>query len=304
MGSISIPPLSNTHWELLVRSQFLVKPRPPPKGTSLCGQTAIITGGNSGIGLETAHEFLELGVKHLILGVRSVKKGEEVAIPMREAHPEAKVEVWPLDMLSYQSIQEFAERCTQLSRLDIAILNAAFTQKEFKINPSTKHEEVFQVNYLSTALLAILLLPTLKAKSPTGTPGRLTLVCSGTALASKFPNRDAVPLIPSFDDGTGWDLFAANDRYGTSKTLVQMLTHKLGELVPREDVLINTVDPGLTGGSGLFRDAKGPLLWAIKLWLLVAARTLRQAAWTYVDAAVVKGEATHGSYLMNLEIYP
>jgi hypothetical protein len=56
-------------------------------------------------------------------------------------------------------------------------------------------------------LLTVLLLPILKAKrAPDGAPGRITVVSAALSLAAKFPNRTAVPLLPSFDDSKvrGW----------------------------------------------------------------------------------------------------
>jgi NAD(P)-dependent dehydrogenase (short-subunit alcohol dehydrogenase family) len=67
-------------------------------------------------------------------------------------------------------------------------MNAAFSNLEFSTNTTTGHEQMFQVNYLSTALLSILLLPILKNKSPPQTPGRLTLVSSTLGQRAKFPN--------------------------------------------------------------------------------------------------------------------
>lgn len=65
--------------------------------------------------------------------------------------------------------KEFAAQAEQdLSRLDIVILNARVFGSGFNIVPETGHENSVQVNYLSTMLLSILLLPVLKIKSPEG----------------------------------------------------------------------------------------------------------------------------------------
>ena len=304
MASINLPAPKYSQFQLFVKTQFQTKPRPPPESTSLVGQTAIVTGSNIGIGYECVRKFLDLGLSHAILAVRSVKKGEQAAVQLRKAHPKAKIEIWPLDMLSYDSIQKFAQRCATLQRLDIAVLNAAVGNPNFRINPSTGHEEAFQVNYLSTALLATLLLPVLKAKSPPNTPGRLSLVSSGLALIAPFANRDAVPLIPSFDDPKGWNLSAASDRYSTTKTMVLELVLKLSAYVSAEDVIVNAVDPGYTAGTGLDRNAPGWVKPILRILKSLAARSTKQAAWTYVDAAAVRGAETHGSFVMNWEIYP
>lgn len=82
------------------------------------------------------------------------------------------------------------------------------------------YEEAIQVNYLSTALLTILLLPILKAKSPAGSPSRLTIAGAALALAAKFPNKNEDPLLPSFDDPK---TFNGIDRYNTSKLLAHII---------------------------------------------------------------------------------
>ena len=304
MTSAALSPSTKSGFGQFVETTF-TRPKRPPSNLSLAGKTAIITGSNVGIGLEAARVFLDLHLSYIILAVRSVEKGERAATGLRNTHPNAKVEVWTLDMLSYVSIQDFAKRCSALPRLDVVILNAAVTKLEFSINPSTKHEEAFQVNYLSTALLAILLLPILKDKKSQGAPGRLSIVSSGLALQSVFPNRDTVPLVPSFDDPSSWNgLPAARERYAVTKTLELMLMLKLSQHFSADEVVINAVDPGFTAGTMLHRDKSLPLWLFIKLLMALTARSPEQAAWTYVDALAVKGAESHGSFVMNWEIYP
>jgi NAD(P)-dependent dehydrogenase (short-subunit alcohol dehydrogenase family) len=105
-------------------------------------------------------------------------------------------------MESYDSIQAFARRAdAELSSLDIAILNAGMQAADFNIIPSTGHEKLIQVNYLSTMLLGILLLPLLKANSPLG-PGRLTIINSGTARGATI-SESAVPVLHALTTSLG-----------------------------------------------------------------------------------------------------
>lgn len=296
-------PLGDAPMKLFIKSQFHTKSRPIPSSTSFAEQTVIVTGSNSGIGLATCKAMLDHNLIHLVMAVRTITKGEAAAAPLRKAYPKARIDIWALDMSSYNSIQSFVRRCTtELPRLDRAILNAGITQEAFKrCDGPDGHEEIFQVNYLSTALLAILLLPILKPgnNSSTRGPGRLTIVSSGLGLISKFPNRDAAPLIPSFDDPAGWGVAAASERYNTSKTLVLMLVQKLGEIISSEDVIINAVDPGMVGGSGLHSNVSVPVRAVMGIMKAIAARSLKEGASTYVDAVAVKQEESHGSFIMD-----
>jgi hypothetical protein len=183
-------------------NQFKVKIPLPTRSKygSLDGKVAIITGANTGLGLESAKQLLTLGLSHLIVAVRSIEKGKAAASQLKLANPKATIDVWDLDMESYASIQSFAERCKTLPHIDYTILNAGLGPLKFSTTKATGHEKAIQVNFLSTVLLTILLLPILKAKGTRDKPARLTIINSVTAHLCKFPNRDQRPLIPSFDD--------------------------------------------------------------------------------------------------------
>ncbi|KAJ5018511.1 Short-chain dehydrogenase/reductase tropG [Colletotrichum sp. SAR 10_99] len=249
----------------------------PPNDLSLSGQTAIITGSNAGIGLTCAEMLLEHKLSHLIMAVRSQKKGEEAASKLRQTHPSANIEVWPLDMMSYDSIQQFVDRCATLPRIDFVILNAGIVKEHFQLS-RYGHEESIQVNYLSTALLAILLLPVLKAKKVDGKARTLSIVNSGTSLMANFKEAD--------------------------KILGQCFMIKIAEYVRKEDVVVNLVDPGLTKGTNLHTNLSGILKAFMGAAKSLTGRSLEKAASTYVNAAVVRGEETHGSFLMDWEISP
>ncbi|KAF4781107.1 short-chain dehydrogenase [Colletotrichum scovillei] len=299
-SSLELTPLTMGPGRLFLNSQFCATVRTPPKDLSLSGKTAIVSGANIGLGFTAARQLLDHNLSRLIIAVRSAERGEAAAKTLRESHPDATVEVWSLDMLSYKSIQDFANRCSTLPRIDYVILNAGMVQEDFRLSPAG-HEQVFQVNYLSTALLAILLLPVLKSKKASDQPSRLTIVNSGTAFMAKFPEQDKTPMIPAFDDEKS---FNATDRYSTSKLLGHFFIIKLAEHVRREDVVVNLVDPGLCKGSGLHRHVGSLIKTIAEVGKSLTGRTLEVGASTYLDAAVVRGEETHGSYLMDWKIFP
>ncbi|KAI1138437.1 NAD(P)-binding protein [Hypoxylon sp. FL0543] len=284
------------------KNQFHSKPQYPPKDTDLSEKVAIITGGNTGLGFEAATQLLSYKLGTLILAVRSNAKGEAAAIKLRTRYAKAKIDVWPLDMGSYESIQAFARRVdSQLPRLDMAILNAGVSKLEFGTVPSTGHEETVQINYLSTVLLAVLLLPALKSKSPPGIPGRLTIASAALTLVAKFPNRHESPLLPSFDDPKYWD---PNDQYCSSKLLMHLFVWKLVDYVSADDVIVNLADPGFVKGTELGRDVSGGQRVGLAVFASLTGRSKKHGASTYIDAVLNKGKDSHGGFIMSWQIHP
>ncbi|KAI0424455.1 hypothetical protein F5Y09DRAFT_139380 [Xylaria sp. FL1042] len=284
-------------------NQFRAHPQWPSTSTDLSNQTAIVTGSNTGLGYEASIQLLRLKLSHLILAVRSRERGEAAASTMRKQFPKAKIEVWMLDMCSYESIQSFAKKVeTSLSRIDIVILNAGLTRLEYHKVDSTGHEEVLQVNYLSTIFLAILLLPTLKAKHPPGHPAHLTIVSAALTLNCKFAQKHKNPLFPALDDPKNFD---REDAYIVSKVLAQMFLWNLVDYVSADDVIVNLADPAFVRGTEFARDVKGPVLRGFFiLFGLLTGRTPPVGASCLVDAVVNKGKESHGCFLMSWKIHP
>ncbi|KAI0437182.1 hypothetical protein F4803DRAFT_539856 [Xylaria telfairii] len=268
----------------------------PTSAGDLVGKTAIVTGSNSGIGLECARQFLDRGLSKLILAVRDEKRGaiaREDLASGRALEPDT-IEVWPLDYSSYDSVTSFAKRANGLKHLDVAVLNAGVYRIPHAVLP-TGHEEDIQVNYLSTALLAILLLPILEARRrPENSPGRLTVVSSSVAAWSRFKPQDGRPLLTSLDE----PILDHHQRYCTSKLLGQLFLTELTRRVPPSVAIVNHVNPGLCYGSGLARDGAGTLLGFIVGFVFrIFGRSCVSGARSIVDAAVNHNEEVHGEYL-------
>ena len=305
-GSKDMPPLRN-FGAVFWRNQFRTKidlPN-PAKLSSLQGKVAVVTGANSGLGYEAGRLLLTLGLSHLVLGVRSLEKGKQAALALQPANPMAKLDVWLLDMEHYDSVSAFAGRCdAELPRVDFTVLNAGLSKTTFTKAKSTGHETTIQVNHFSTALLTVLLLPILKSKADgNGPPPRMTIVNSLTAHLCKFSNRNERPLLSSFDDTTAVP-FDAQERYGVSKLLNQLFVVKLADRVNPRDVIINMVDPGLTKGTKLSRDASGLIRVAANLFFNVCGRPLDRGAATYIYALMEVGVESHGCFLMSNKISP
>ena len=303
VGSKDLKPSTDSFGKVFFHNQFRAKPQWPSPETSLSGATAIVSGSNTGLGYEAAHQLLGLKLSRLIMAVRSLDRGEAAAAKLRRQYPKASIEVWQLNMSAYDSIQAFAARvANHLSRVDIVILNAGVISFTFKKVESTGHGELLQVNYLSTMLLAILLLPTLKAKGPPdGRPAHLTVVSAALTLAAKFAERDSIPLLKAFDDPKRFD---REETYNSSKLLAHMFLWNLVDYVSADNVIVNLADPAWCKGTELTRDVTRGMKVGVAIFGALTGRSPEVGASCFVDAVVNKGKESHGCFIMSWQIHP
>lgn len=154
-------------------------------------QTIIVTGANIGLGFEAAKHFVRLGAEKVILAVRSVSKGEAAQKAIEDSTGRVGVAVvWELDLGSYRSVKEFADKAGGLARLDAVVENAGIAAMDFNILED--NESTITVNVVSTFLLALLLLPKLQESGRIfSTVPRLTIVSSSVHEWAKFEERKA-----------------------------------------------------------------------------------------------------------------
>ncbi|MDE0232464.1 MAG: oxidoreductase [bacterium] len=90
----------------------------------LAGRVAVVTGANSGIGLETVRELARRGAR-TILACRSEERGRRGIGELQAEMPDSSVELMKLDLGSLSSIQAFAHDFARgHTRLDMLINNA------------------------------------------------------------------------------------------------------------------------------------------------------------------------------------
>jgi len=124
------------------------------------GRTAVVTGANSGLGAVTALELARKGA-HVVLAVRTPAKGETAAQEIRDAVPDANVEVQELDLSSLESVRTFATGLTgKLPKLDLLVNNAGIMMTP-QSRTADGHELQFGTNHLGHFALTGLLLETL-----------------------------------------------------------------------------------------------------------------------------------------------
>lgn len=280
----------------------------PLPGESVAGKTIVVTGANVGLGLEASVHVANKEPTLLIATCRDTVKCEQTVKILRERYAgsrPASLDSWPLDLSSFDNVRSFADRFVAEGpeRLNVLVANAG-TFNPVYTRTQDDWEVMLQVNYLSTALLSILLLPHLLRSATHDDPSRLVLVSSlGHYLAE-----------PMLTDSQNWDhiLGAISAKkfgvsgYNLSKMLQVAFVRELGARLPSPTPLVITaVNPGLCHSS-LQRELEKYRLLRMVLgfvkWLL-RARTSEMGSRNLVYAALAtNAQDLHGRYMSSCEI--
>lgn len=125
------------------------------------GRIAVVTGANSGIGLETVRVLARKGA-HVVLAVRNREKGEAARADITRAEPQAKVAVEHLDLANLESVETFADEFGAThQRFDLLINNAGVMVPPFG-HTADGFEQQFGINHLGHFALTGRLLPLLQ----------------------------------------------------------------------------------------------------------------------------------------------
>ncbi|MCJ1466984.1 hypothetical protein MMC07_005606 [Pseudocyphellaria aurata] len=270
---------------------------PAPITTSFADKTAIVTGTNTGVGYEAALKYVELGASTVILAVRSMNKGERAKeLIEKKTQRRDVLQVWELDMDSYQSIDDFAKRADrELDLLDVVVLNAGVVCKKFTLL-AQGWEKMLQINTLSTALLALLLTPKLRASGTAFSPAHLNIVSSTGHLNTKVKPAERSQRLHSYNTEKG---FSTLGQFNFSKLAMMWITRELAKRCLGPDgsplVIINDTCPGSCRTDGL-RDFSNPIeSLLISIVQILLFRTAEQGARTLVGATAL-GEESHGRW--------
>ena len=141
----------------------------------LSGKVMVVTGANSGIGLETARELARHGA-HTVLACRSAERGERAFEELKEQLPDSGLQLMALDLASLASIERFARDFTQThSRLDVLVNNAGIMAVPYS-HTEDGFESQMGINHLGHFALTGRLLEVLLS-----TPGTRVVNVSSTA---------------------------------------------------------------------------------------------------------------------------
>lgn len=211
---------------------------------------ALVTGGNKGIGREIAAQLAQLG-HTVIIGARSLERGEETAAELRAAG--GRVTAVTLDVTDTASAGAAADKVgAEYGRLDALINNAGISHQpgadfagQIPRTADIDHiRYVFDTNVFGVIRVTSAFLPLLRKSS---SPRIVNVSSSAGSLAaiSDFGNTDPIAL-----------------GYVPSKTALTAVTMMYARDLESENILVNAVCPGfvatdLNGHRGLLTPVEG-----------------------------------------------
>lgn len=212
----------------------------------LTGKVYIVTGANSGVGLETTKQLVKQGA-HVVMACRRVDAGEMKA--KQFIHHKGKVKVIKLDLADLESIRKFAKSfLDDYDRLDALVNNAGIAT--FRSQPKRTRdgfEMMFGVNHLGHFLLTELLIDRLIDS----TPSRVVCISSIAHTGNKKSRR----TIHFEDLNYEKREFRSMNAYGESKLANLLYARELGIRMKSEGVTAVSVHPGWArshlGGRGV-----------------------------------------------------
>jgi NAD(P)-dependent dehydrogenase (short-subunit alcohol dehydrogenase family) len=213
----------------------------------LAGKIAVVTGSDTGIGIEIARA---LAMRHatVILAGRNKAKMDAAMANITSTVPGAKCVVpeAPLDLSSFAVTRTFAEGLQQYPAIDILINNAGMASTSKPMLTKDGYEMVFEIDYMNTWLLTELLLPQLRAAK-----GRVVQVVSKAAalaceMGAHLSCMDLKNLPPPPISGTVPVLGLPKSNYGIAKLATIRSTEDLArrEAAAGTGVTAFTTHPG------------------------------------------------------------
>lgn len=240
------------------------------------GTVALVTGASHGIGLETARQLAQQGMR-VVVTARDEDKARGAVEVLAGEGDDGAILPMALDVASSASASELARRMEdEVGRLDVLVNNAAgyvdWSETASGADLETSRA-LFDVNLFGTWQVIQALLPLLR-RSP---HGRVVNVASG---AGSHGDTD-------FGLTTKGGTTAS---YAISKAAVNALTAKLAAELEGSGLLVNSVDPGLTATAPGMED--------------MGARPVPEGARSVVWAALLPDDGPSGGFFRDGRPHP
>jgi NAD(P)-dependent dehydrogenase (short-subunit alcohol dehydrogenase family) len=238
-------------------------------GIDLTGRRAIVTGGASGIGVETARALASANAE-VTLAVRDLEAGERVADDIAASTGNKQVLIAPLDLTDPASIGALVARWS--GPLNLLVNNAGVMRlPELQLTPDG-WEMQFATNHLGHFALAVGLHDALAAAGN----ARIVSLSSRGHLRSPVIFEDINFTSRPYDPGLA---------YAQSKTANVLFAVKATRLWAADGITANAVHPGAIAGTNLSRYMSPDALAETRNSGMYKFKTIEQGAATSVLVA-------------------
>jgi len=215
----------------------------------MTGRVCLVTGGNSGIGKETALGLAKLGATVVIVS-RDLAKGEAALSEIKSKSGNPNVRLLVADLSSMSSVRKLAKSFSEKYPMLHVLVNNAGTYLPKRVVTSDGYEAVFATNHLGYFLLTNLLLDRLKASAPS----RIVNVTSDAHRGREI----------DFEDLMQEKKFSAFKAYHQSKLANVLFTYELAKRLEGTSVTVNCLHPGVVR-TGFGKDMGGLFSIGVKL---------------------------------------
>lgn len=218
-------------------------------------KVVVITGGNSGIGLETAVALAAAGAR-VVLGCRNPARADAAVEDIRRRSGNDAVGQHRLDLADLASVRSFAAELSSLDRIDVLVNNAGLV-RDARDETAQGFELMFGTNHLGHVLLTDLLLDQLRAAGRPGDPARIVNVASFSHAAAVGGIRWSD--IARYGSFSGWRV------YGESKLANILHAEALARRLEGAGVVANSLHPGSVHTDfGREGDTSGVTAWLME----------------------------------------
>lgn len=194
----------------------------------LTGRTCLITGANSGIGLETARGLAARGATVWML-CRNRERGEAAARELRRDTGSRRLHVAIVDVSDFRSVRRFAGEF-RAQKVDVLVHNAGVLPDE-RVETADGNELTIATHVLGPLLLTALLSPKLRASGD----ARVLFVSSGGMYTQRLSLADPQWLARDFD---------GVEAYAQAKRMQVVLAELLAAHLRGDGIAVNAMHPG------------------------------------------------------------
>lgn len=253
------------------------------KAISATGKQILITGGTSGVGLETARLLVTAGAEVTIVGSDPIKGADAEQVLNTAPGRVGRATFIAADLSSMQEVHQLAETIKdRLDRLDVLINNAGIVATK-RTETVDGYELTLAVNYLAAFALTNDLLALLRSSQP----ARVLSLTAAVEPIGRLP----------FGDLQRERHFGGLRAYAQSKKALAMFTLELArrEQADGGGVTANVIDPFLVR-TGLTSAKDVPVLFKLARPLMIRPQTA--ARWVARAATDERLASTTGRHFM------